>query len=315
MNIVERYLASVAWHLPEPSRADIVNELRDDILSRIEAAESRSGRSAEPAEVAAILKATGHPARIAARYAQRPGLLPAEAVPWWWAHLRALAAIIGVVHAASAVLGIIAGRPIAQAIAQALFQGAQDFLTWLGVLTLVYLGFVRYFYPRMLDSWDPARLPPAETVVPQQRFVHAIGLVFSVAFLLWWTGTITVPAARGLEAGPVWGQLYWPVLVVVSLGVVRGIAEMWMPARQRLLATLSLMIAVGGIAIASFALRNGPLVAAVQGADAREVPGMVATINAVGPIVLAVIVIANFFEGWRSARMLLRPGYRGLAAM
>lgn len=53
MSIVERYLASVAWYLPESSRADIVNELRDDILSRIEAVESGSGRAAEPGEVAA----------------------------------------------------------------------------------------------------------------------------------------------------------------------------------------------------------------------------------------------------------------------
>lgn len=229
--------------------------------------------------------------------------------------MRALAAIVGVLHGASAVLAIISGRRTAQVIAQALFQGAQDFLTWLGVLTVVYLVVVRYFYPRMLDGWDPARLPPAEVESSQPRFLHAIELAFSVAFLLWWTGAIAVPGARGLEAGPVWDQLYWPVLVVVAIGMLRGIAEMWMPGRQRLRAALTVIIAIGGIAIASFALRNGPLVVAADGTESREVLGMVTGVNAVGNIAMIVIVITNVFEGWRSARMLLRPGYQGIAAV
>jgi hypothetical protein len=81
---------------------------------------------------------------------------------------------------------------------------------------------------------------------------------------------------------------------------------MWLSAYQRLLAALALMIAVGGIAIASYALRNGPLAVATDAGTA--VRGMVAGINAVGPIVLVAVVIANLFEGWRSARLLLGSG-------
>lgn len=168
-------------------------------------------------------------------------------------------------------------------------------------------GVVRYFYPRMLDNWDPSRIPPAEAAAPQPRFVHAIGLVFGVAFLLWWTGAIRIPSGQGLAAGSVWQTLYWPVVIVVSLGVLRSVAEMWLPGRQRLLAALSLAIAVLGIAVASYALRNGPLVTAADGSDSRQVLGMVAGINAVGPLALVAIVIANLFEGWRSVRVLLRP--------
>jgi hypothetical protein len=164
----------------------------------------------------------------------------------------------------------------------------------------------------MLDNWDPSRLPAAQPMHTPPWFSHAIGLVFGVAFLLWWTGAVTIPGGHGFEAGPVWQRLYWPVLIVVAMGVLRSSAEMWMSGRQRLLATLSLMIAVAGIAIASYALRNGPIVAAVEGADSRQVQGMVAAINAVGPIVLVAIVIANVFEGWRSGRALLRPGFNPL---
>ena len=45
MNMVERYLGAMAWQLPRCAREDIVTELRDDILTRIEAIEAQSGRS------------------------------------------------------------------------------------------------------------------------------------------------------------------------------------------------------------------------------------------------------------------------------
>ena len=303
MSTVERYLASVAWHLPAASRSDIVSELRDDILSRIEAVEEASGRPADEVQIAAILQATGHPARIAARYSAQPGLVPPEAVPWWWAHVRALGALIAVLSAAGALLAILSGQQPARAVIQAAVQGAQNFLIWLGVLTLAYLAVVRHLYPRMLDSWTPSQLVAETPDKGTPTLVHAIGLVFGVAFLLWWTGAVEVPATHGVAAGAVWAQLYWPVLIVAVLGIARSLAEMWLPAHRRLLAALALMIAVGGIAIASHALRNGPLAVATD-VDAA-VPGMIAGINAVGPIVLVVIVIANLFEGWRSARVML----------
>jgi prepilin signal peptidase PulO-like enzyme (type II secretory pathway) len=311
MNMVERYLGSVAWQLPQANREDIVSELRDDILSRIEAAEAASGTPPGETEIAGILRATGHPATVAARYTGQGGLLPAEAVPWWWAHVRALAALIVVLYAAHALLALFSGQPPTRALIQAAVQGFGSFAKWLGVLTLVYLAFVRYLYPKLLNNWDPMQLSTPPPAAHQPSLVsHAIGLAFGIAFLLWWTGAVNMPEpASGLRPGPVWEQLYWPVLVVMLLGIARGLAgllESFLPPRRQLMALLGLAIAVISIAIAGYVLRNGPLVLAAGEVPSRAVVGAVAGINAVGPIVLVIIVIANLFEGWRSARQLLQ---------
>jgi hypothetical protein len=58
MNRVERYLGAVAWQLPGSAREDIVSELRDDILSRIEAVQAQSGRSATDADIGVVQRAT-----------------------------------------------------------------------------------------------------------------------------------------------------------------------------------------------------------------------------------------------------------------
>ena len=49
MDLVERYLKAVAAQLPKATRDDIVAELRDEIMGRIEALEERLGRAPGPA--------------------------------------------------------------------------------------------------------------------------------------------------------------------------------------------------------------------------------------------------------------------------
>ena len=307
MNMVERYLGSVAWALPQATREDIISELRDDILSRIEAVEAGSGRAATEAEIATVLRATGHPATVAARYSGQNGLLPPEAVPWWWAHVRALAGLIGVLAAAGAVLATLSGTPLVRAVVQAFAHGAGSFLQWLGVLTLVYLVFARHIYPRTLASWNPARLPPVthEPSPHMARFANAIGLVLGVACLLWWTGAVRAPRIPdGLQMGPALQQLYWPILVLLLLGIAHTLVEMFQPARRRLIAVLVLVAAIVAIACASYLLRNRPLVMVVDGSMVAR--GLAAGINGVGPIALVFVVIGHVFAGWSKARYLLR---------
>ena len=75
MDIIERYLEAVAAQLPTEDREDIVAELRDLILSRVEAREEELGRTLSDEEKEAILHEIGHPLIVAARYRKGPDSL------------------------------------------------------------------------------------------------------------------------------------------------------------------------------------------------------------------------------------------------
>ena len=67
MDLMERYLNAVAAQLPKDVREDIVAELRDEIMGRLEALEARLGRPATDDEVETLLREVGHPLSVAAR--------------------------------------------------------------------------------------------------------------------------------------------------------------------------------------------------------------------------------------------------------
>ena len=84
LNLTERYLRAVAAQLPAAKREDIVAELRDLILSRVEAREEDLGRLLTDEEKEAILHEIGHPLIVAARYRKGPdSLIGPELFPYW----------------------------------------------------------------------------------------------------------------------------------------------------------------------------------------------------------------------------------------
>ena len=68
MQVLDRYLAAIARHLPKAEAADIIAELRENLLSEIEEKEAELGRPLGAKELDALLTAFGHPLALAARY-------------------------------------------------------------------------------------------------------------------------------------------------------------------------------------------------------------------------------------------------------
>ena len=84
MSLVEDYLRAVSALLPKAQRDDIVAELRDVILSRIEGKEAELGRSLGDEEVEAVLHEVGHPLVVSARYGEGQQSLVGPALyPYW----------------------------------------------------------------------------------------------------------------------------------------------------------------------------------------------------------------------------------------
>ncbi|MGZ6037063.1 MAG: HAAS signaling domain-containing protein [Phenylobacterium sp.] len=84
MDLVNEYLRAVAALLPKAQRDDIIAELRDTILTRIEEREGDLGRPLSDDEVEAVLREVGHPVVVAARYAEGPQHVVGPTLyPYW----------------------------------------------------------------------------------------------------------------------------------------------------------------------------------------------------------------------------------------
>ena len=80
-DLVDRYLGAVAALLPKASRQDIVAELRDLIVNRVEEREAALGRLLDKRETEALLREIGHPIAVAGRYGPRTALIAAPVPP------------------------------------------------------------------------------------------------------------------------------------------------------------------------------------------------------------------------------------------
>ncbi|MBX9707120.1 MAG: hypothetical protein K2X61_04210 [Caulobacteraceae bacterium] len=232
-DIIERWLEAVAAQLPPETRADITDELRELIVSRMEAREAELGRDLTPAEVEAVLKEIGHPLAVAARYRSGPdSLIGPELLPWWLYGVKAGLLVLLAIHALSLVVTLVSGpRDAGQAIAQAFHGFFGSGLTLIGALTLA--GAVMEHYgirPKWMTEWrakdlslfglsDPTTwgvkareaaqgsTGPAVNVRPAQVRVGGSGAageaVFSLLalglFVLWWLGLVSFPGLGTIE--------------------------------------------------------------------------------------------------------------------
>jgi hypothetical protein len=232
-DIIDRWLEAVAAQLPPETRADITDELRELIVSRMEAKEAELGRDLTPAEVEAVLKEIGHPLAVAARYRAGPdSLIGPELLPWWLYGVKAGLLVLLAIHALSLVVTLVSGpRDPGQAISQAFHGFFGSGLTLIGALTLA--GAVMEHYrirPKWMTEWrardlslfglsDPTTwgvkareaskvsTPSGVNIRPVQVRVGGSSpageAVFSILalglFVLWWLGLVSFPGLATFE--------------------------------------------------------------------------------------------------------------------
>lgn len=220
-DLIDRYLAAVARELPERDRADITAELRDELLTNIEAREEALGRPLAEGELEAELVAFGNPLVVAGRYRKVQHLIGPQLFPFWWAAMRATFVVIAVVYLVLIVLGLIlSGRVSGLDVPEPLLVFGCAF----GAVTGVFALIERFGDPAKVARWRPERLPPARGKRPSQfELLTEIGM--GVVFLLWWTGAIhfrNVVPEIGLQVdlAPVWARYFWWILgySVIEIG-------------------------------------------------------------------------------------------------
>jgi hypothetical protein len=248
MMLVDDYLRAVAAMLPKAGRDDIVAELRDMILTRIEAREAELNRSLTEDEVEAVLRDIGHPLVVAARYRQGPQHVVGPTLyPFWLFAVKTALAIELAVVLLVFVIRTLTGGDIAQAFGRAVESGVSGAVMLIGLATiaawLVERGQLRVEY---LDRWrvrdlrifevaawdaetlrerlNPSQVGAAWPVRPRRaRPSGALGAIAAgTVFVLWWVGVLrfgivgSMDEVRelGVEPGAL-AQIDWPALRAV----------------------------------------------------------------------------------------------------
>ena len=226
MDMLEDYLRAVSRLLPRAKREDIVAELRDEILTRIEIKESELGRTLTPDETEQLLREFGHPIVVAARYRDEPQYSVGPALYPYWIFAVRMAVILEIVISALVFFGrIMGGANLAEAFGTAIGSGITGVMTLIGFatvaawiierkgITIDYFNTWRVRDLRFLDfaAWDWADVNEwmaARTPRPQATS-HGYGVYYGwnmrqssagrgvgaiavgVVFILWWAGAIS----------------------------------------------------------------------------------------------------------------------------
>ncbi len=284
MDMVERYLEAVAAQLPTEEREDIVAELRDLILSRIEAREEELGRALSDDEREAILKEIGHPLVVAARYRKGPdSLIGPELFPYWLYGVKAGLLVLIAVAVIGMFIRLITGTThFGQDISQVFHGFFSSGLTLIGALTVA--GAVMEHYgirPKWLTNWkvrdlsafhlsDPAQWGAAAAGTDKAKRIWApkiagrsapageaaFSLLATGLFVLWWVGLVHFPQLSTMRvdgelvritAAPIWTTLFAPVLIyaVAQMGV--DLFTLTQPQARRAKAVLAMVVAAGGV--------------------------------------------------------------------
>ncbi len=228
MDMLEDYLRAVSRLLPRAKREDIVAELRDEILTRIEIKESELGRTLTADETEQLLRDFGHPIVVAARYRDEPQYSVGPALYPFWIFAVRMAVLLEVVVSALVFFGrIMAGANPAEAFGTAIGSGITGVMTLIGFatvaawmierkgITIDYFNTWRVRDLRFLDfaAWDWADVSAwmdnwrkgapyraaayrgynirADWNLRQSSAGRGVGaIVVGVVFLLWWIGLL-----------------------------------------------------------------------------------------------------------------------------
>lgn len=299
-DLVERYLAAVANGLPETQAKDIVAELRDLLMARIEAREMEKGQALNREDIGSILKDFGHPVVVASRYSGNEHLIGPSLYPWFWHTQRfAVGITLAVTFAIVGLRALGADEPI-RAGMRGFWGAVEAGCVTFGVVTAIFIAAERMKWDMSwLMRWDPLTMPRVHVRKPKSLFESAITLFFDVLALLFWTRVIGLAFEISLRGGgeaelsfsPAWAAVYWPVLVLLAGAAIVHASDLVYPYWSRVRGMISLAGYIGGIAVVWVLLQAQPLVSVVPGAgaDPAEVERATLLFNNITSVSLGVV--------------------------
>ena len=240
MELIDRYLQAVKWMLPRKQQDDVVGELNDEILSRVEEQESFLGRPLTEDEQVELLKQLGHPMLVASRYRSQRYLINPTIFAIYWMVLRLILAVVLVAMSIAAVAVAATGQGLGKALG-ILFQypfAALSVFVWLTAVFVV-LDIIQIKFD-FFSKWDPRTLPKLSKNKPRHSMLESVvGLMLSTILGVWWlVGLkhqfwIFGPGYAVLHFGPVWQTIYPLFVVLVVFSIIRGSSDVARPEWER----------------------------------------------------------------------------------
>jgi hypothetical protein len=320
MDLIERYLAAIGRQLPARQAADIENELRDVLLSRVEEQEARHGRPLQRAELESLLIDFGHPLVVAARYRKTQHLIGPEIFPFWLTAIQWEGLILSIVFVVFVALAIMMGRS-ALDLEHGVYTLIQVGISLFGWITVIFASWERSGKAGFLRNWKPSRLPPPERGL-RPRFAIATEIAVNVVFILWWQGLIRFqpffpyPVHLSVALAPVWIAWHWEILAYAVLGIAADLVALARPGWSRTNTGLRVGRYLYGVAILGFVFQAGHW---VEVSSPVVAPQVLQTIQTnfdlgmrvgIGCAVLGMLVQVGL-DLWRAYR---RQGGLGVAA-
>lgn len=310
--LLDRYLNAIRASLPKARAGDITAEIADELQSQMDERQGTLGRLLTSDEEAAIIKAYGHPAVVAARYGSVQYLIGPELLPLYWFALRWTAVVVIAIE-------LIAGAAASLATRDGIvFFGALGTawrsLLWIfAIVTVVFAIAERA--PRRDDSrvgpfslrWDPRRLPPPGIVSPQPRgstLIEFIANFMMLLVLLDAGGAQRIPLDRIIAAAlaamhasltPAWHGAYIATIAATAVLAISAIATFVQPRLATLhegVRGLTSLVVIAGIGLT---LTAGPLFAPA---------GNTLNTPVVAALAIAIVILAA--QALASLRALLR---------
>jgi hypothetical protein len=269
MRLLKHYLKAVKMYLPRgEQRNDIIRELSENLLSKMEDREVKLDRPLTELEQETILREHGNPMEVAASYGIPhrsvsfgrqligPALYPLYILILWLHFGLAL-----VIHTYLAVF-----KNMTWSIVSFFFTVIIQF----ACVTLVFV--ILDIYHRY--SWQ-FKCFHVEYLHPVSRGHSTVGLIFWVIYSVSWAAiphfpSLVLGAADGLALAPVWSDFYWPILLLLLAGVAQRIANLIRPDWNWLLPPIRLVINLVSLYMLFFILRGEPYVILANVASATQ---------------------------------------------
>jgi hypothetical protein len=321
MDLLDRYLGAIAALLPAAQREDIVAELRDVLLSRIEDKEAQLGRRLDKKELEALLREFGHPLAVAGRYGPQRALIGVELYPFYIFAVKVALAIAAFVTVIPLAVGVVTGRgrrgsrvcctrsttyPDGPAADRPGHHGRGG-------------DRARLDQGRRLGQWKVSDLPLLTTKkgwFQTTRFEALFEVVATVLFILWWGGVVRFPVEPVLPAtfdglsgdvpAPILAQLHMPILLMAIGQAISSLIVVVRPAGWRRAPSPRSCCRSPAWPWWPSLWRAMPLIT-FAGSDADAVVALQATVDNIfkgSALVAAAICVGKILvEGWKLARL------------
>jgi hypothetical protein len=271
MELIDRYLNAVKFWLPRKQQDDIIAELSEDIRSQIEDQESELGRKLTEPEVAAILKHRGHPVIVAHRFLPQQHLIGPVLFPIYWFVMK-IVLLCWFVPWMSTWVCLMSFSPA--------YRLAHGGGTWLGALgalwgsfwvgAMISFGVVTLIFAilertgariKMLEDWEPRKLPVVRDPRQIPRCSSIFELVISLAFLVWWATALGFQtefdfSGTKISLAPEWCYLLCGFLLVSLVNIALAAVNLFRPSWTRFRACVRLTSDVIGSGLFCLLLKS-----------------------------------------------------------